>query len=139
MTGIPHHIEVETVPEEDMSRRSFLQQGSACAVGGLLLPKLIDEALKFRQVQEKEVERMWGVAMAYCEGRLDLIDLDNNRLLHSFEGIRATHAITPIESLNRFVIHGHRNDSRDGVVVVFEVDPVKKLSLIHISEPTRPY
>lgn len=126
MTGIPHQIEIETVPEEDMSRRSFLQQGSACAVGGLLLPKLIDEALKFEQVQKKEAERMWGVAMAYCQGRLDLIDLDNNRLLHSYEGIRATHAITPIESLNRFVIHGHRHDSQDGVVVVFEVDPVKK-------------
>ena len=126
MTGIPHQIEIETVPEEDMSRRSFLQQGSACAVGGLLLPKLIDEALKFEQVQKKEAERMWGVAMAYCQGRLDLIDLDNNRLLHSYEGIRATHAITPIESLNRFVIHGHRHDSQDGVVVVFQVDPVKK-------------
>jgi len=49
-----------------------------------------------------------------------------NRLLHSFEGIRATHAITPIESLNRFVVHGHRQDSREGVVVVFQVDPVNK-------------
>ena len=94
MTGIPHQIEVETVPEEDISRRSFLQQGSACMAGGLLIPSLIDEALKFKQVQKKEVERMWGVAMAYGQGRLDLIDLDNNRLLHSFEGIRATHAIT---------------------------------------------
>ena len=126
MTGIPHQIEVETVPEEDISRRSFLQQGSACMAGGLLIPSLIDEALKFKQVQKKEVERMWGVAMAYGQGRLDLIDLDNNRLLHSFEGIRATHAITPIESLNRFVIHGHRADSKDGAVVVFQVDPVKK-------------
>jgi len=64
--------------------------------------------------------------MAYGGGRLDLIDLDNAKLLHSFEGIRATHAITPIEALNRFVIHGHRADSRDGAVVVFQVDPVKK-------------
>ena len=134
MTGIPHQIEIETVPEEDISRRSFLRQGSACAVGGLLLPKLIDEALKFEQVQKKEVERMWGVAMAYCQGRLDLIDLDNNRLLHSFEGIRATHAITPIESLNRFVIHGHRHDSQDGVVVVFQVDPVKKTWEVILNE-----
>jgi len=126
MTGIPHQIEVETIPEEDISRRSFLQQGSACVAGGILLPALIDEALKFRQVQKKETERLWGVAMAYCQGRLDLIDLDGNRLLHSFEGIRATHAITPIESLNRFVVHGHRQDSREGVVVVFQVDPVKK-------------
>jgi len=125
VTGIPQ-IEIETVPEEDLSRRSFLQQGSACLAGGLLLPKLIDEALAFKQVQEQEVERMWGVALAYGEGRLDLIDLDNNRLLHSFDGIRATHAITPIESLNRFVVHGHRAGSKEGVVAVLQVDPVKK-------------
>ena len=112
MTGIPHQIEIETVPEEDVSRRSFLQQGSACVAGGLLLPSL-EELLTFRQVQKKGVDRLWGVAMAYCQGRLDLIDLDGNRLLHSFEGIRATHAITPIESLNRFVIHGHRQHSNN--------------------------
>ena len=126
MTGIPHQIEIETVPEEDISRRSFLQQGSACVAGGLMLPLMLDEALKFRRVQEKDSEQLWGVAMAYCQGRLDLIDLDNNRLLHSFEGIRATHAITPIESLNRFVVHGHRHDSKEGVVVVFQIDPVRK-------------
>ena len=125
MTGVPQ-IEIETVTEEDISRRSFLQQGSACVAGGLMLPALLDEALDFRQVNAKNPDRMWGVALAYCEGRLDLVDLDNSRLLHSFQGIRATHAITPIESLNRFVIHGHRAKSNEGVVVVMEVDPVRK-------------
>ena len=105
MTGIPQ-IEVETVTAEDVSRRSFLQTGSACVAGGLLLPKFLNEQLAVRQVQQNDSDRMWGVAMAYGGGRLDLIDLDNAKLLHSFEGIRATHAITPIESLNRFVIHG---------------------------------
>ena len=133
MTGIPHQIEIETVPEEDVSRRSFLQQGSACVAGGLLLPSL-EELLTFRQVQKKGVDRLWGVAMAYCQGRLDLIDLDGNRLLHSFEGIRATHAITPIESLNRFVIHGHRQHSNKGVVVVFQVDPVNKTWEVILNE-----
>ena len=125
MTGVPQ-IEIETVAEEDMSRRSFLQQGSACVAGGFVLSTLVDQPLNFRQINAKSVDRMWGVALAYCEGRLDLIDLDNSRLLHSFQGIRATHAITPIESLNRFVIHGHRANSKDGVVVVIEVDPVQK-------------
>jgi len=125
MTGIPQ-IEIETVPEEDVSRRSFLQTGSACIAGGLLLPKLLQQQLVVKQVQDQQQQQMWGVAMAYGEGRLDLIDLDNAKLLHSFEGIRATHAITPIESLNRFVIHGHRSNTREGMVVVFEVDPVKK-------------
>ena len=134
MTGIPHQIEIETVPEEDVSRRSFLQQGSACVAGGLFLPAILDEALNFRQVQKKDADRLWGVAMAYCQGRLDLIDLDGNRLLHSFEGIRATHAITPIESLNRFVIHGHRQGSKEGVVVVFQVDPVNKTWEVILNE-----
>ena len=125
MTGIPQ-IEIETVPEADLSRRSFLQQGCACVAGGLLLPKLIQEDLTFKQVQKKEAERMWGVALAYGEGRIDLIDLDNNRLLHSFGGMRANHAITPVESLNRFVVHGHRTGSQAGVVAVLEVDPIKK-------------
>ena len=125
MTGVPQ-IEIKTVAEADLSRRSFLQQGSACVAGGLLLPKLLDEQLAVRQVQKKQSDQMWGVAMSYGAGRLDLIDLDNARLLHSFEGIRATHAITPIESLNRFVIHGHRADSNEGALVVFQVDPVQK-------------
>lgn len=125
MTGVPQ-LELETVAEEDISRRSFLQQGSACVAAGLILPKLIDEQLVFKQVKKKTNDQLWGVALAYGAGRLDLIDLDNARLLHSFEGIRATHAITPIESLNRFVIHGHRADSQEGAIVVFEVDPVEK-------------
>ena len=104
MTGVPQ-IEIETVNEEDVSRRSFLQTGSACLAGGLLLPKILNEQLAVQQLQVGDSDRMWGVAMAYGGGRLDLIDLDNAKLLHSFEGIRATHA----------------------------------LSLIHISEPTRPY
>ena len=129
MTGVPQ-IEIEMVNEEDVSRRSFLQTGSACLAGGLLLPKFFngqfdqeqqDQKLDIKQLQENDGDRMWGVAMAYGGGRLDLIDLDNAKLLHSFEGIRATHAITPIESLNRFVIHGHRADSQDGAVVVFQV------------------
>ena len=124
MTGVPQ-IEIETVAEEDLSRRSFLQQGSACVAGGLMLPALIED-LVVKSVNKTARDQMWGVAMAYGAGRLDLIDLDNAQLLHSFEGIRATHAITTVESLNRFVIHGHRAQSKEGAVVVFEVDPVKK-------------
>ena len=75
MTGVPQ-IEIETVAEEDISRRSFLQQGSACVAGGLMLAALADQPLDFRQIKPKSADRMWGVALAYCEGRLDLIDLD---------------------------------------------------------------
>ena len=140
MTGVPQiEVKIETINEEDVSRRSFLQTGSACLAGGLLLPKFIhgqldQQQLDIQQLQENDGDRMWGIAMAYGGGRLDLIDLDNAKLLHSFEGIRATHAITPIESLNRFVIHGHRADSQDGAVVVFQVDPVKKTWEVILNE-----
>ncbi len=133
MTGVPQ-LQIETVPEEDISRRSFLQMGGACLAGGLLLPSMINGPLAAQILQPEKIDRMWGVAMAYGEGRLDLIDLDDSSLLHSFEGIRATHAITPIESLNRFVIHGHRADSKEGAVVVFEVDPVHKTWEVVLNE-----
>jgi len=44
MTGVPQ-IEVETVNEEDVSRRSFLQTGGACLAGGLLLPQILNKQL----------------------------------------------------------------------------------------------
>ena len=89
MTGVPQ-LQIETVPEEDISRRSFLQMGGACLAGGLLLPSMINGPLAAQILQPEKIDRMWGVAMAYGEGRLDLIDLDDSSLLHSFEGIRAS-------------------------------------------------
>ena len=69
---------------------------------------------------------LWGMAMSYGEKRLDLIDLDNSRILHSFTGFQASHAIIPVEHLNRFVVHGYRPASRTGALMVLEVDPVTK-------------
>ena len=69
---------------------------------------------------------LWGMALSYGEKRLDLLDLDNSQILHSFEGFDASHAIVPIEHLNRFVIHGYRPKTRTGALMVLEVDPVTK-------------
>ena len=55
---------------------------------------------------------LWGMAMSYGEKRLDLIDLDNSRILHSFQGFQASHAIISVEHLNRFVVHGYRPKSK---------------------------
>ena len=66
------------------------------------------------------------MAMSYGEDRLDLIDLDNSQILHSFEDFDATHAVVPIEHLNRFVIHGYRNSRKTGAIMVLGVDPVTK-------------
>ena len=69
---------------------------------------------------------LWGMAMSYGEKRLDLIDLDGSQILHSFEGFDASHAIIPIEHLNRFVIHGYRPKTQTGALMVLEVDPLTK-------------
>ena len=66
MTGVPQiEVEVEMVNEEDVSRRSFLQTGSACLAGGLLLPKFVNtqldqQQLDIQQLQENDGDRMWG-------------------------------------------------------------------------------
>ena len=69
---------------------------------------------------------LWGMAMAFGEDRLDLIDLDGSQIVHSFEGLDASHAITPIEHLNRFIIHGLKPEKRVGSLLVVQVDPVTK-------------
>jgi len=69
---------------------------------------------------------LWGMAMSYGEKRLDLIDLDNSQILHSITGFEASHAITPIEHLNRFVVHGYRPKKRMGALLVIEVNPTTK-------------
>ena len=132
MTGVATDVTVrlecksETICD-DISRRGFLKAGLACTAflsTGFSRPA--EERLKFRQVSDAVSDRLWGVALAFGEDRLDLIDLDNNRLLHSFEGLRATHAITPIEHLNRFVVHGQNISTNKGAVGVLQVDPVNK-------------
>ena len=104
----------QIIADAPLSRRTVL------AAGGLSLLALgfsgraqASEALITDGVAEAG-EPLWGMAMAYGEGRLDIIDLDGSQILHSFEGFRATHAITPVEHLNRFVIHGARID-RSGI------------------------
>ena len=134
MTGLPSEIDrpfagaIETVQDTDVSRRGFLRAGAACAA---IAATALDcsgavEQLKVRKVHDGKADQLWGVALAYGEQRLDLIDLDNAKLLHSFEGLRATHAITPIERLNRFVVHGQDIASKEGAVGVLQVDPIKK-------------
>lgn len=75
----------------------------------------------------KPDDPLWGVAMSYGEKQLDLIDLDNSQILHSFKGFDASHAIIPVEHLNRFVVHGYRPKTRTGALIVLEVNPVTKV------------
>jgi len=109
-----------------VSRREFLGAGAALVTVGIPAIVRAGSQLPSRLVHPSLDTAPWGMALIYGEGKLDLLDLDTSTLLHTFEGLRATHAVTPVESLNRFVVHGHRTGSRVGAVIVLEVDPRKK-------------
>lgn len=121
------------VVDAPVSRRSFLAaSGLALASLGFAPAAYANQKLETETLISVASPPLWGMAMAYGEGRLDVIDLDGSQILHSFEGFRATHAITPIEHLNRFVIHGARIERTElvrravGALMVVEVDPVAK-------------
>ncbi len=84
------------------------------------------EGLLSNKLSESVDNPLWGMAMSYGEKRLDLIDLDNSQILHSFEGFDASHAIIAVEHLNRFVVHGYRPETKTGALMVLEVNPVTK-------------
>ena len=122
----------QIISDAPLSRRTVLTAGGLSLLAlGFSGRAQASEALITDGVAEAG-EPLWGMAMAYGEGRLDIIDLDGSQILHSFEGFRATHAITPVEHLNRFVIHGARTDRSGirrkavGALMVVEVDPVSK-------------
>jgi len=118
------------------TRRSLLKtMGQAAAVSALapLGPAFAQSRLSAPETKSLPVDvyedngpAHWGMAMSYGEDRLDLIDLDGSQILHTFEGLDASHAITPVEHLNRFVIHGYRPSTRKGALLVLEVDPLSK-------------
>lgn len=121
------------ITDAPVSRRTFLNAGGM-ALASLALPRqaFANQRLETQTIVSDATVPLWGMAMAYGEGRLDIIDLDGSQILHSFEGFHASHAITPIEHLNRFVIHGVRFDgartreNARGALMVVEVDPVVK-------------
>ena len=136
LTNAVNHQFIQDLP---LSRRGVIRgAGSALALGAAFsLPShLLAETVSIKP-QEPELlftdknsaggdSPLWGMAMSYGERRLDLIDLDNSRILHSFEGFQASHAIIPVEHLNRFVVHGYRPKSKTGALMVLEVNPVTK-------------
>ena len=136
---------------KDISRRHVLKTamgGTALGLSSNLVPSALaapepfskskdrplnrqePELLLSENLQTRPKDPLWGIAMSYGEHRLDLIDLDNSQILHSFEGFEAAHAVIPIEHLNRFVIHGFRRapetDARIGAILVLDVDPITK-------------
>jgi len=123
-----------------ISRRSILR-GAASSIGAATTfglgrfalaasnPAKLTQApsdLVSETISSRANDPLWGMAMSYGEKRLDLIDLDNAQIIHSIEGFEASHAITPIEHLNRFVVHGYRPAKKAGALLIFQVNPVTK-------------
>jgi len=143
MTQTPlDHQYIQDVP---ISRRSLLQRGGqslALGMAASLSPAVLAQPayaktnqhpisqnpknLLTKTIAADPKAPLWGMAMSYGEKRLDLIDLDNSQIVHSFEGFEASHAIIPIEHLNRFVVHGYRPKTRTGALMVLEVNPTTK-------------
>ena len=129
-------VDIQFIQDATVTRRKFLKHSSlalsAAAITGTARAKA---AIKhsaqspsplISKGTQNEADPLWGMAMSYGEDRLDLIDLDNSQIMHSFEDFDATHAVVPIEHLNRFVIHGYRNSRKTGAIMVLGVDPVTK-------------
>lgn len=124
---------MQYIKDAPLSRRSFLAAGGmTLAVMGIADAAHSREKLTSEAFSAAPDAPLWGMAMTYGEGRLDIIDLDGSQILHSFEGFHASHAITPVEHLNRFVIHGARFEgartraNARGALMVVQVDPVLK-------------
>jgi len=118
------YLQRQIIKDLPLSRRSILR-GAAGSIGvastlglgqfsfaenGLEKSAQSSFDLVSSDISPRASDPLWGMAMSYGEKRLDLIDLDNSQIIHSIEGFEASHAITPIEHLNRFVVHGYRGD-----------------------------
>ena len=139
MSGLTGRFDIHSSHIKDVSpsRRSVLRSGGALLAGAAIAPfgcARQGERLSVRSVSPAPDGHLWGMALSYGQQRLDLIDLDGAEILHSFDGFHVTHAITPIEALNRFVVHGVRygpdagggEGFSTGAVLVIDVDPVSK-------------
>ena len=134
------YLQRQIIKDLPLSRRSILR-GAAGSIGvastlGLGHFSFAEDGLEKNaqssfdlvssDISPRASDPLWGMAMSYGEKRLDLIDLDNSQIIHSIEGFEASHAITPIEHLNRFVVHGYRPAKKTGALLVFQVDPASK-------------
>jgi len=134
------HLQFQIIKDLPISRRSILR-GAASSIGAATTfglgrfalaasnPAKLTQApsdLVSETISSRANDPLWGMAMSYGEKRLDLIDLDNAQIIHSIEGFEASHAITPIEHLNRFVVHGYRPAKKAGALLIFQVNPVTK-------------
>lgn len=110
------------------NRRAFLRNTATSVVGGVMLSKLFHHRLDAASVVDLSSNDIGiaGVAMVTSiskeKPRVDLISLRDNRILATFENIYAEHAVVPVETLNRFFVHGSDTKTGKGLIWGLEVD-----------------
>lgn len=109
-----------------VSRRRFIQTAAVGAAGSLMLGQRRQQP-GIAEVSARSADSLQGVLLATSKfdtsSRLDLISLQENRLLATFERIEASHAVVPVEALNRFFVHGRETRTDKGFLWGLEVEP----------------
>ncbi|NET33190.1 MAG: twin-arginine translocation signal domain-containing protein [Cyanothece sp. SIO1E1] len=121
---------------QKISRRRFLQTTAVGATGGVVLSDLLQSRSGAARSAQQSAPAsgdlanggldIAGVIMATSKidgkPRIDLISLRNNHILATFEGIDASHAVVPVESWNRFFVHGRDVQTGQGMIWGLEID-----------------
>ncbi len=114
----------------DISRRGFLRGSIAATVGVSMLGG---------ELRGESSTGLVGVAMVTSREkdrfRVDLISLRSGRILHTFQDFHASHAVVPVEGLNRFFVHGMDMRKQIGVLMAVEVNPATEAwSVVGVQE-----
>ena len=111
--------------KQDISRRKFLKGSIAATVGASVLGGHAAAKASARQTSRTGA---LGIAMVTSRERdryrVDLLSLKSGKVLKTFDGLFAGHAVVPVEDLNRFFVHGRDMSTGKGVLMAVEVDPL---------------
>ena len=110
--------------QRKFSRRGFLKGSIAATLGTTAL----GGTRAAHAARRRSRTGVAGVAMVTSRGResprVDLVSLASGKVLTTFEGFFAAHAVVPVEQLNRFFVHGRNAGSDRGALLAVEVDPL---------------
>ncbi len=114
---------------KNLPRRKFIKGTAAFTIGAASLsgcnerkpvvfsspstPKTSNPLCGLAMVTSREGERF----------RVDLLALSNGEIVKTFEGFFATHAVVPVEHLNRFFVHGLDTHKKTAALLGVQVDP----------------
>ena len=125
------HPDLTSKADGKVSRRKFLKTTMAVAVGITVIPNGIQgmvNAARPPGIPRRKNSGIVGIAMATSREnnrfRVDLISLKNSRVITTFHDFHASHAVVPVEHLNRFFVHGRKIKTGRGVLMGIQVNPM---------------